>query len=321
MTAIQISRSSFLTRVPISVFGIGMGVLGLGLCWRNAARLFDLSAAIGDSILAVGSALSLLALASQLWRALLAPRSLREELLHPVRGPAVAQPVVVLLLIAEAVGRDWPLASHVLLIVGSALALFVTLQMLFLFARCRISELPVAPTWLIAPIALLIAAILHAGEGNAVAAWLLMVAGAGTILGLRPVTLLYFPVATLPEPARPLVMISVAPLALIFIAYVELRGIDVVALALFGGALAILLRAVATLPTWRKAPFGLPWWSCAMPPAAFVLAILVLADKVRGDAMQASAAMAVGTFTCAMALLFVNTGRAIVGGRFFPPAN
>ena len=320
MTDIRTTRPLFLARAPIPVFGIGMGVLGLGLCWRNAGLLFHLSIVIGDTILGLGVLLSLLALASQLWRALWMPGSLYEELKHPLLGPTVGQPIIVLLLISEAARRDFPLVSHVMLFTGSVLALLVTLLVLFLFGRRRDSGIPVAPTRLIAPIALLIAAILHASEGNAMAAWLLVGAGTAAIFALCPITLLHFPVATLPEPARPLVMISVAPLALIFIAYVELRGIDVVAFILFGGALTILLRTMSTLPTWWKAPFGLPWWSCAMPPAAVVLAILALAEKVGGGAMLAGAGTAVGLLTGAVVILSVRTGYAIAGGYFLPPA-
>jgi tellurite resistance protein len=42
-------------RVPASMFGIVLGLAGLGLCWRLAHRTWGMPAAIGEIILALAS--------------------------------------------------------------------------------------------------------------------------------------------------------------------------------------------------------------------------------------------------------------------------
>lgn len=72
-------------RVPASMFGIVLGLAGLGSCWRLAHRIWGLPAAIGEAILAL--ALIVWALLIILYAAkwLGAPEQARAELGHPVQ--------------------------------------------------------------------------------------------------------------------------------------------------------------------------------------------------------------------------------------------
>src|ERR1700722_14176955 len=78
-------RPSGLARIPIPTFGIGMGVLGLGLCWRYSAVVFHLSPLIGNLILLAGTGLWGAATLVQLGRLAVASSSVGEELAHAIR--------------------------------------------------------------------------------------------------------------------------------------------------------------------------------------------------------------------------------------------
>ncbi len=87
---------------------------------------------------------------------------------------------------------------------------------------------------------------------------------------------------------------------------------------MFAATLLILVRIFASLPKWWGVPFGLPWWACAMPPAAVVLAVLALAEKTHDPIARICGAVAVGLLTCTVVMLFVRTGVALAAGRLLP---
>jgi tellurite resistance protein len=297
-----------------------MGVLGLGLCWRYSGVLFHVSALVGNIILLAGTVLWACATAAQLVRLAVAPSAVCEELAHAIRGPLVAQKIIVILLLAEATGPIFPKLAYALLLAGTVLAVLATLWVLTRFQAAQHDRI-LTPSWLVAPIALPFASILYGVDGDRVAASMSLGAGTLVIATLLPKVLVG--ISTLPEapaPLRPLVVISVAPLALIFIAYVQLAGIDGFAYGLFGATMFVACLVLTTLPHWWRAPFGLPWWACGMPPAAVVLAVIELAEKLRTTATLTVAAVSLGIITVIMTILLIRTATALINGRLFPPA-
>lgn len=265
-------RLSGVACIPIPTFGIGMGVLGLGLCWRYGGVVFHLPPLIGNLILLAGTVLWAAATSVQLVRLAVAPSFVGEELAHAIRGPLVAQKIIVVLLLAEAAGPRFPKLAYGLLLAGTVLAVLTTLWVLTRFQAAQHDRM-LTPSWLVAPIALPFAATLYAADGDRVAASMTLGAGALVIATLLPRVLVGLSnVTAAPAPLRPLVVIAVAPLALIFIAYVQLAGVDEVAYGLLGATMFVVCLVLTTLPHWWRAPFGLPWWACGMPPAAVVLA-------------------------------------------------
>jgi tellurite resistance protein len=312
-------RLTGLARIPIPTFGIGMGVLGLGLCWRYSGVLFHFSPLIGNIILLAGTVLWVCATAVQLVRLAVAPSAVCEELAHLIRGPLVAQKIIVILLLAEAAGPNFPKLAYGLLLAGTVLSVFVTLWVLTRFQAAQHDRI-LAPSWLVAPIALPFTSILYGADGDRIAASMSLGAGSLVITTLLPRVLAGISTVTAaPAQIRPLVVIAVAPLALIFIAYVQLAGVDGVAYGLLGATLFVVCLVLTTLPHWWRAPFGLPWWACGMPPAAVVLAIIDLAEKVRTTATLSAAAASLGIITAIMIILLSRTVTALINGRLFPP--
>jgi tellurite resistance protein len=309
-----------LARIPIPIFGIAMGVLGLGLCWRYSGVLFNFSPLIGNIILLAGTVLSASATAVQLVRLAIAPSAVWEDVAHSIRGPLVAQKIIVILLLAEAAGPNFPKLAYGLLLAGTVLAIFATLWVLTRFQATHHDRI-LAPSWLVAPIALPFTSILYAVDGDRIAASMSLGAGSLVIATLLPRVLVGISTVTAaPAQVRPLVAIAVAPLALIFVAYVQLAGVDTLAYGLLGATMFVVCLVLTTLPHWWRAPFGLPWWACGMPPAAVVLAVIELAEKVRTIATLTAAAASLGIITVIMIILLTRTVTALLNGRLFPPA-
>lgn len=78
------------TLLPASLFGIVLGLTGVGNGWRVATRLWQAPAPVGEFIMLVAAAtwLTLLLLYLRKWR--LAPQAARAELEHPVQAGFVA---------------------------------------------------------------------------------------------------------------------------------------------------------------------------------------------------------------------------------------
>ncbi|WP_324134774.1 hypothetical protein [Bosea sp. (in: a-proteobacteria)] len=319
MTDIAQHRSTFrLGEVPIPIFAIGMGVLGLGLCWRYAGLLIGAPRMPADIMLLGGIILSAAALAIQAIRLFRAPGGLADEVRHPVRGPLIAQPIVVILLIAEATAHDFSLLSEGLLSVGAILSLGVTLWVLARHIGRLIDMSAISPTWLVAPIAIEIAAILFASEHRHALASALLGCAVITHLVLMPAVLLRLILTgPLPPPAQPLVVILTAPLPLLFIAYVQIVGLDLVAWGIIGASFLVAGVVLATIRRWRRAPFGLPWWALGMPPAAVVLAVITLAEKIQAPSVTGFALVLVVAQSIVTGWLLVRTAMAAARGELF----
>lgn len=71
--------------VPASLFGIVLGLAGLGSCWRLAHRLWGLPAVIGETILGLAVIIWALLILLYVAKWLAAPEQARAELNHPVQ--------------------------------------------------------------------------------------------------------------------------------------------------------------------------------------------------------------------------------------------
>jgi hypothetical protein len=68
-----------IAKLPAAFFGAVMGLVGLGLAWRSAARVFGVPPLIGELILALGAAAFVLLAAFYTGRAGSLPAPLREQ--------------------------------------------------------------------------------------------------------------------------------------------------------------------------------------------------------------------------------------------------
>lgn len=89
-------------RTPPAIFPICLGLLGLGLGWRNAADVIPVAHEIGDMLLGLASAFFVYFLVSFLAKIVARPAVLFEDMTNPVARGGVAALAMAMMLLAAA---------------------------------------------------------------------------------------------------------------------------------------------------------------------------------------------------------------------------
>src|SRR5581483_7051395 len=77
------TSAAWIARMPVAMFGAVLGIGGLAIGWRTAARMFGLPEIIGESLSILGAATFALLIVLYLAKLLRAPQAVQAELLHP----------------------------------------------------------------------------------------------------------------------------------------------------------------------------------------------------------------------------------------------
>ena len=75
-----------IAKLSAAFFGAVLGLVGLGLAWRSAARVFGVPPLIGELILALGAAAFVLLAAFYIAKILRPPAAVFANLMHPGRA-------------------------------------------------------------------------------------------------------------------------------------------------------------------------------------------------------------------------------------------
>ena len=110
-------------RAPVGLFGIVMGLAGLGTAWRTAHAVWGLPAAIGEVILGLAASVWLILLALYAMKWLSNRSAALAEFRHPVQSCIVAFVPMATMLIAIAARPYAASAALGLFVVGSAASL------------------------------------------------------------------------------------------------------------------------------------------------------------------------------------------------------
>ncbi len=97
-----IKQKSLWRRTPPAVFPVCLGLLGLGLGWRNAADILPVAHEIGDILLGFGSAYFLYFLVFFLRKLVARPAVLFEDMVSPSARAGVAAAAMSMMLLAAA---------------------------------------------------------------------------------------------------------------------------------------------------------------------------------------------------------------------------
>ncbi|WGD29136.1 dicarboxylate transporter/tellurite-resistance protein TehA [Ancylobacter sp. WKF20] len=109
--------------VPVSFFGMVLGLVGLGGSWRAAHHVWDTPALIGEAIMAVGSLVWAVVLALYALKWLLARPAALAEMSHPVQSGFVGLAGVATLLVSIAAAPYSRDLAILLLLAGAAFTL------------------------------------------------------------------------------------------------------------------------------------------------------------------------------------------------------
>lgn len=310
--------------IPASFFGMVLGLIGLGGCWRAAHELWALPRVVGEILMAAGCAVWLVLLILFAVKWIVSREAGLTEARHPVQCCFIGLVGVSTMLVAVALQ---PYAHAAALIVFGVGALF-TLG----FALWRTGVLwqgerdPAATTpvlYLPTVAGSFVTAIALSTLGFA--DWGRLAFGAGLFSWLAVESVLLhrlYTVTTLAPALRPTLGIQLAPPTVGALAYLSVTsGVpDMVAYALVGYGLLQLLLLARLLPWILQQPLSPAYWSFSFGLTALATALLRM--TLRGDTGPAAtlAPFVFAGVTAIIALLVLWTLWLLLTGRMLPPA-
>ncbi|WP_417277704.1 tellurium resistance protein [Celeribacter sp.] len=253
---------------PPAIFPPILGLFGLGLGWRNAARILPAPEWIGEMLLGAISLLYLFALLTYL--AKMARRFgviFEDAKILPGRAGLSAMTASGFLFAATMVPYSAAFAKAVLVLalIGHA---FVAVAIIIGMARGPAEQRRVTPVWHLSFVGFIIAPLAAAplgwtGLSQIIFATTLPIAAAVWIISA-----MQFAKSDVPPPLRPLLAIHVAPVSLFGIVAM-LLGYTTLALAFAWIGVTALIVCLAGIRYLTKGDFSALWGGFTFPLAAF----------------------------------------------------
>lgn len=267
--------------LPASFFGMVLGLSGLGQAWRVAAKLWGLTAVIGESVLLLAGLVWAALLISYVLQAIRQPAVVANEFRHPVQGGTPALLAISTLLIVLAVVTYSITLAWVLAIVGIGWHLAFSLWHTGALWQGGRDALDTAPTLYLPTVAGNFTSAAALGAlGYADWGWLFLGAGVFSWLALESLIIqrLWQPKA-MPAPQRPLLGIQFAPPVVCAMAWLILApgSNDHWLLMLWGYGLYQLLLGIRLGAWLGEQPFAPSYWAYTFGIAAATVSGLKLA--------------------------------------------
>lgn len=310
--------------IPASLFGIILGLAGVGNAWRVAARIWQAPAEIGELIMLAAAVTWLMLLVLYLRQWVLAPQAARAELEHPVQAGFVALiPLTTMLMAlvvapyshAAAVGL-WLLGVVGQLAYGAWFSGRVWQGGRDPLTTTTVLYLPTVGVNFVAA---------TVGGSLGYPAWGALFFGAGALAWLALESLIlqrHAVLAPLPLAQRATLGIQLAPPVVGAAAYLSLTQgpPDLFVQALFGYGLLQALLLLRLLPWLREQPVGAGLWAFTFGVTA--MAVVPMRMLERGGTGPAQW-LALPLFVLAnlfVGTLVIVTLRLALRGRLLPAA-
>lgn len=312
-----------LAHLPLPLFAAPMGVGGLGLAWREAARTLGAPAMAGEALLAAATLLWLFVAGLHLIRWRRHPQALTGDLKHPIRAAFAGAITIGLMIVSGALTPYAPaLAAAVWLIAATGhLAIGVwTIRGLFLAPR---DSATLTPALLIPLVGNILAPVFGAKLGFVTLSTMLFGLGALLWAMVQPVLLWRLVVGpALMDRLKPMLAIFIAPPSVGAVALTQIGGgVGMGVLMIYGFAVFIAATVATFVPAFARLPFGMAWWGWTFPAAAFSAAT-TLVTQALGDSLPAGPILAWATLAAAtviVGLVSLATTRAAAQGRLLLP--
>lgn len=270
---------SWLRDMPINVFASTMGIIGLGLVWRQGAVIWPSIAGASSAILLLGAAMFVGFTALTAVRFALFPSTLTEDLNHPIRMNFFSAFAISLLLLARAVQPYDEGAAVMFWGIGAIVSASFALRTMRYWLTHSIDPNNINPTWFVPVVGNLVVPIIGADLGFANISWAFFALGFGSWLTLQPVMLYRLIVQEkLPVALLPTLFIFISPPGLMASALMGLLGPQAALLAVLPFVFGLFLFCVLLLmtPEFMTTPFTITWWSYTFPMHAMTMAAFVL---------------------------------------------
>jgi tellurite resistance protein len=310
--------------VPASFFGMPLGLTALGIGWRNAAAVWSVPAAIGETLIGVGSALWALLLVLYVAKWIRNRPAAAAEIEHPVQCCFVVLAGVVASLVSIGAAPYSRAAALLLFAFGATWAMgFALLRTGHLWQGGRQLETTTAALYL---------PLVGGGfvTGNAAASlgladWGQLAFGVALFswLAIESVLLqrLYLG-APMAPPLRLTLGVQMAPPAVGATSYLSVGGgaPDIFVHALIGYGILQALLMLRLWPWLRQAGASPAWWSFSFASASLPTAMIKLLAHGETGAVALLAPWVFAAGNLAIAALAAMTLRLLFQGRLLPGA-
>jgi tellurite resistance protein len=316
---------TFLEFMPVSLFGAVMGLTALCLSWRLADDVWHVGNLPGEII--GGAAIAtfvLLAIAYAVkwmrYRALV-----KAEFENPASMSFFSTVTISILLLPGILLPYAPVPAAAMWLAGVVITLLFALFVLRRWTQQRQTWEDVAPAWVLPVTGTLNVPIVgdsfHFRGAHEIC---LLFFGFGIIFIVVMLAIIFSRLlfaATLPDAARPSLMILVAPFALAFSGYQGMIvGQDIAASTFFYFSLFMLLlfgSEVVLLP--RCCPFKISWWSVSFPLGSITVACFRYSKRHPDAAHSTLAGLMLSVTSFVILYLLVQSIYQIGTGRFGRP--
>ena len=310
--------------VPASFFGMILGLVGLGNCWRVAAKLWHLPTWIGESIMLLAVAVWLVLLLLYISKWLWAREDALAEFGHPVLCCFIGLVPVSTVLVALAIAPYSHAIAVALFVVGAIGQLsFGVYRSGRLWMGGRQPEMTTPILYLPTVAGSFVSAIVASALGYREWSALFFGMGMFSWLALESIIMqrLYL-MDALPKPLRPTLGIQLAPPVVGCVAYLGLTSgqPDIFAQILFGYGLLQALILLRLLPWLFQQPFAASYWAFTFGVAALALASLHFVERGMTGMMESLAVLLFIGANLIIGSIALGTLRLLLRGKLLPPA-
>jgi tellurite resistance protein len=317
---LKLSRSP----IPASFFGMILGLVGLGNCWRVAAKIWHLPAWIGESIMLIAIAVWLMLLLLYISKWLWAREDALAEFEHPILCCFIGLVPVSTVLVAIAIAPYSHTIAMVLFMVGAIGQLsFGVYRSGQLWMGGRKPETTTPVLYLPTVAGGFVSAIVASALGYREWGGLFFGAGMFSWLALESIIMQrLFLLDALPIPLRPTLGIQLAPPVVGCVAYLSITSgqPDTFAQMLFGYGLLQALILLRLIPWLFQQPFAASYWTFTFGIAALSLSALRFVERGMTGAMEGLAVLLFIGANIAIGSIALETLLLLLRGKLLPPA-
>ncbi len=309
-------------RAPVGLFGIVMGLAGLGTAWRTAHAVWGLPAAIGEVILGLAASVWLILLALYAMKWLSNRSAALAEFRHPVQSCIVAFVPMATMLIAIAARPYAASAALGLFVVGSAASLALAVCHTASLSKGARDPDAVTPALVLPVVGFCYVSAIAAGAFGYVGSGQILF-GAGFLAWLpieAAIRFRLFARPELPPLLRPTMGILLAPPSVGAVAYLSTAPgpPDRTVVYLIGYGLLQMLLLARLLPWIAQLGFSASWWAFSFGIDALATAPMLYIQHGGGGPLAALAPILFVFANLAIGALSIGTTALLVQGRLIP---
>jgi tellurite resistance protein len=308
--------------VPAAFFGIVLGLVGLGGCWREASRIWNAPAVVGESVMAAAAAvwvlLVLLYAAKWMWRRAEAVREVED----PVQCCFVGLlPVSTMLTSLVALPYSHPVAAALGIAGGAGQLAFAVYRTGQLWTGGRNPESTTPVLYLPTAGGNFVSEIVATAFDLPDLAALLFGAGLLSWFALESVLMhrLYVH-APLAPPLRPTLGIQLAPAVVACSAYLSLTSgpPDLIAKGLLGYGLLQALIIARMLPWIMVQPFAVSYWAFTFGLTSVAFDAMKFVERGTDGLARPLAYASFAVANISIAIVALGTAWLFLRGRILP---